>query len=66
MKHLRRAASALGRSSPPMRGRGLKLQDGVVELPGFGSPPMRGRGLKPQIETGRVALTRRPPCGGAD
>ena len=52
--------------SPPMRGRGLKLDAardaGAVAL----SPPMRGRGLKRVRRGGRVSREGRPPCGGAD
>ena len=54
-------------SSPPARGRGLKLELAAPLDPGQVSPPARGRGLKLCISTGAAGcLFGRPPRGGVD
>ncbi len=53
-------------SSPPVRGRGSKLQHvaGRDRLPM--SPPVRGRGSKLREAARRLSVQGRPPCGGVD
>jgi len=53
-------------TSPPMRGRGLKLAEQERACPYRLSPPMRGRGLKHRGVEGTVMTGCRPPCGGVD
>ena len=51
-------------SSPPMRGRGLKLRDDTLDAPALWSPPMRGRGLKLVVWYVIVFLDASPPMRG--
>ena len=68
MKHEdRQQGAARRRSSPPVRGRGLKRQDGWnKDQPLKESPPVRGRGLKRPMRFSLPPLPSRPPCGGVD
>ena len=53
-------------SSPPARGRGLKLAELAFISNPAESPPARGRGLKLAMAIDLHGLARRPPRGGVD
>ena len=59
-------AGIIGISSPPARGRGLKLVVLCLPESSLSSPPARGRGLKQIRENGIIYYAGRPPRGGVD
>ena len=51
-------------TSPPARGRGLKLATPSAADAAEASPPARGRGLKPVLHCGPVGAGGSPPARG--
>ncbi|MCX7698430.1 MAG: hypothetical protein N2114_03065, partial [Candidatus Goldbacteria bacterium] len=51
-------------SSPPTRGRGLKLSKGKISKSNLMSPPTRGRGLKRIQKELYININRSPPTRG--